>query len=80
MSSGAQTQRRRCPGRCGGPPQRSCVRRDRAARRAGTPAAGRAELADGLEILELGCGWGSLTLWMAEKYPHARINGVSNSD
>ena len=39
----------------------------------------RAELADGLEILELGCGWGSLTLWMAEKYPHARITGVSNS-
>ena len=29
----------------------------------------RAELTDGLEILELGCGWGSLTLWMAEKYP-----------
>ncbi|MGI9109258.1 MAG: SAM-dependent methyltransferase, partial [Opitutales bacterium] len=39
----------------------------------------RAELKDGLEILELGCGWGSLTLWMAEKYPNARITGVSNS-
>jgi cyclopropane-fatty-acyl-phospholipid synthase len=39
----------------------------------------RAELTDGLEILELGCGWGSLTLWMAEKYPAARITGVSNS-
>lgn len=47
----------------------------------------RAQLADGpalsqsngLEILELGCGWGSLTLWMAEKYPHARITGVSHS-
>lgn len=39
----------------------------------------RAELADGLEILELGCGWGSLTLWMAEHYPHARITAVSNS-
>ncbi len=39
----------------------------------------RAQLADGQEILELGCGWGSLTLWMAEKYPHARITGVSNS-
>jgi cyclopropane-fatty-acyl-phospholipid synthase len=39
----------------------------------------RAELEDGLEILELGCGWGSLTLWMAEKYPQARITGVSNS-
>lgn len=39
----------------------------------------RAELADGQSILELGCGWGSLTLWMAEHYPHARITAVSNS-
>lgn len=39
----------------------------------------RAELADGQRILELGCGWGSLTLWMASKYPQARITGVSNS-
>ena len=39
----------------------------------------RAALADGQDILELGCGWGSLTLWMAERYPHARITAVSNS-
>lgn len=39
----------------------------------------RAELADGQRILELGCGWGSLTLWMAERFPNARITGVSNS-
>jgi cyclopropane-fatty-acyl-phospholipid synthase len=39
----------------------------------------RAELTDGQRILELGCGWGSLTLWMAERYPNARIIGVSNS-
>ena len=39
----------------------------------------RAALTDGLDILELGCGWGSLTLWMAEKYPASRITGVSNS-
>lgn len=39
----------------------------------------RAELADGQHILELGCGWGSLTLWMAERFPAARITGVSNS-
>ncbi|GAB2652369.1 SAM-dependent methyltransferase [Arenimonas aestuarii] len=39
----------------------------------------RAELADGQQILELGCGWGSLTLWMAARYPNARITGVSNS-
>jgi cyclopropane-fatty-acyl-phospholipid synthase len=39
----------------------------------------RAQLADGQDILELGCGWGSLTLWMAERFPHARITAVSNS-
>lgn len=39
-----------------------------------------AELADGQRILELGCGWGSLSLWMAERYPHARIVAMSNSD
>jgi cyclopropane-fatty-acyl-phospholipid synthase len=39
----------------------------------------RAELADGQDVLELGCGWGSLTLWMAERYPSSRILAVSNS-
>jgi cyclopropane-fatty-acyl-phospholipid synthase len=39
----------------------------------------RAQLADGQSILELGCGWGSLSLWMAERYPRARIVAVSNS-
>ena len=39
----------------------------------------RAELRDGQRILELGCGWGSLSLWMAEHYPNARITSVSNS-
>ena len=38
-----------------------------------------AALADGQHILELGCGWGSLTLWMAEHYPNAVITAVSNS-
>ena len=39
----------------------------------------RAGLADGQDILELGCGWGSLTLWMAAHYPGSRILAVSNS-
>jgi cyclopropane-fatty-acyl-phospholipid synthase len=39
----------------------------------------RADLRDGQRILELGCGWGSLSLWMAEHFPKARITGVSNS-
>ena len=38
-----------------------------------------ADLADGQEILELGCGWGSLTLWMAQHFPNSRITAVSNS-
>ena len=40
----------------------------------------RAELKDGMDVLELGCGWGSLTLWMAEQYPSTRITAVSNSN
>jgi cyclopropane-fatty-acyl-phospholipid synthase len=39
----------------------------------------RAQLADGISILELGCGWGSLTLWMARTYRQASITAVSNS-
>lgn len=38
-----------------------------------------AGLADGQSILELGCGWGSLSLWMARKFSGARITAVSNS-
>ena len=38
-----------------------------------------AELKNGHRILELGCGWGSLTLWMAKKYPKSKITAVSNS-
>jgi len=38
-----------------------------------------AGLVDGQKILELGCGWGSLSLWMAERFPHAAITAVSNS-
>jgi cyclopropane-fatty-acyl-phospholipid synthase len=39
----------------------------------------RAGLEDGMDILELGCGWGSLTLWMAEHYPRSTVTAVSNS-
>lgn len=38
-----------------------------------------AELADGQSILELGCGWGSLSLWMARRFPHSHVTAVSNS-
>ena len=39
----------------------------------------RAQLGDGMRILELGCGWGSLSLWIAEKFPRAEITALSNS-
>jgi cyclopropane-fatty-acyl-phospholipid synthase len=47
--------------------------------RALSETAAHAALMDGQEILELGCGWGSLSLWMARALPNARITAVSNS-
>jgi len=40
---------------------------------------GRAQVEDGMEILDLGCGWGSLSLWIAARYPQCRVLAVSNS-
>lgn len=40
----------------------------------------RGEFVDGQDILELGCGWGSITLYMAEKLPNSKITAVSNSN
>ncbi len=40
----------------------------------------RAALEDGQDVLELGCGWGSLTFYMAKQYPKSRIVAVSNSN
>jgi cyclopropane-fatty-acyl-phospholipid synthase len=39
----------------------------------------RARLQDGMEVLDLGCGWGSLTLWIAEHYPYCHVLAISNS-
>lgn len=39
----------------------------------------RAGIEDGMEVLDLGCGWGSLTLWLAERQPRTRVVAVSNS-
>ncbi|GAN79134.1 SAM-dependent methyltransferase [Acidocella aminolytica] len=41
--------------------------------------AAHAGLQDGQEILELGCGWGSLSLFMATRFPQSRVVAVSNS-
>ena len=40
----------------------------------------RAQLQDGMHVLELGCGWGSVSVWIAEHYPHSQVLAVSNSN
>jgi len=39
----------------------------------------RAQIEDGARVLDLGCGWGSLSLWIAERFPHCQVVAVSNS-
>ena len=39
----------------------------------------RAGIEDGMSVLDLGCGWGSMSLWICERYPRARVVAVSNS-
>lgn len=39
----------------------------------------RAEIKDGMQVLDLGCGWGSLSLWIARHFPNASVTSVSNS-
>ena len=40
----------------------------------------RAGIVDGMGVLDLGCGWGSLSLWVAEQYPRTAVLGVASSD
>ncbi len=40
----------------------------------------RGRLADGMRVLDLGCGWGALSLWIAHHYPRCEVLGVSNSN
>ena len=42
-------------------------------------SADRAQVSDGMKVLDLGCGWGSLSLWLAEQFPNASVKSVSNS-
>lgn len=39
----------------------------------------KAQITDGMEILDLGCGWGSATLYLAERFPRCKVTGFSNS-
>jgi len=39
----------------------------------------RAQVQDGMRVLDLGCGWGSLALWIVEHYPNCRVTAISNS-
>ena len=38
-----------------------------------------AGIEDGMQVLDLGCGWGSLSLWIAERFPNCSVTSVSNS-
>ena len=40
----------------------------------------RAEIKNGQEVLDLGCGWGSFSLYVAKKYPNTNITSISNSN
>jgi cyclopropane-fatty-acyl-phospholipid synthase len=40
----------------------------------------RAGIEDGMDVLDLGCGWGSLSLWIAAHYPACQVTSVSNSE
>ena len=55
------------------------ARLDDAEEAALSATARHAALAPGQDVLELGCGWGSLTLWMAARFPTSRITAISNS-
>ncbi|HKK05075.1 MAG TPA: cyclopropane-fatty-acyl-phospholipid synthase family protein [Gammaproteobacteria bacterium] len=63
---------------CGYWPQ-SVTRLDEAESAALAETCRHAQLVDGQRVLELGCGWGSLSLWMAAQYPASTITAVSNS-
>jgi cyclopropane-fatty-acyl-phospholipid synthase len=52
---------------------------DRAEARSLEVTGARAGLGDGMRVLELGCGWGSVSLWAAERYPASSFTAVSNS-
>ena len=52
---------------------------DEAERMALAATCNRARIADGMRILDLGCGWGSLTLYIAERFPGCHVIAVSNS-
>jgi cyclopropane-fatty-acyl-phospholipid synthase len=57
----------------------SCLSLDKAEDRSLQITMDRAELKDGMSILELGCGWGSLSLAMASRFPQSKILALSNS-
>ncbi len=59
--------------------QEGCTSLNQAERDMLAHYAQRAQLENGQRILDMGCGWGSFTLWAAEQYPDSRITAVSNS-
>jgi len=63
---------------CYWPPEAQSL--DRAETAALSVTCERAGIEDGMSVLDLGCGWGSLSLWIADRYPECRITSVSNSN
>jgi cyclopropane-fatty-acyl-phospholipid synthase len=57
----------------------SATNLDQAEARALEISCTRAGIEDGMDVLDLGCGWGSLSLWIAKNYPLCRVTSVSNS-
>ena len=60
--------------------EKDCTSLDQAEERMLAISCERAGIADGMNVLELGCGWGSLSLWIAERYRNCRILAMSNSN
>jgi cyclopropane-fatty-acyl-phospholipid synthase len=56
-----------------------CISLDAAESMALELTAARAQLCDGQTVLDLGCGWGSFSLWAAERFPNSQFTAVSNS-
>lgn len=54
-------------------------RLDQAEQAALAASAERAGIGPDQDVLELGCGWGSFSLWAAEQFPQSRFTAVSNS-
>jgi cyclopropane-fatty-acyl-phospholipid synthase len=59
---------------------KDCTNLDEAEKHSLEITCNRAGIVDGMDVLDLGCGWGSLSLWIAQHYPACTVTSVSNSN